>query len=381
MKRIIITGFILCTAFFLSQDLFAQGKAKSGPKYWYKRHVPKRAKHGHKWVWTKRREYVSFGLNLNAINYFGDIVPRPTFTSTDIRMTRPQISAFVQKRFRPQVTGRLSLGWGRVLGTDSVTADRENDHDVFRYIRNASFRNDIFELVGTMKFDLMQEPRLNREFYNRPKSIVPYLTMGVGVFYHNPQAKAPEEFGGDWESLQPLGTEGQGRTKMITEIDPETGEEEEREVSIGDRYSKWQITFPVGIGFRKQVSPRLDIAFEVSYRFMLTDYLDDVSNMYQDLGVFGDDELAKAFHDRSREGDREVYLQQLFQQGDIAHVPTDYTYTGVDGRTYTTYTGFGEDRFPDNIRGNRRDRDVYLLTGFHFIYVLAPEQTRCPIRF
>ncbi len=352
-------------------------QAKGGYKYWYKRNVIRRAPHNHRWIWSKRREYWTVGLNVSGMNYFGDIVPRPDFTSTDIRFTRPYISAFVTKRFRPQLTWRFMIGWGRAAGADSTSADPKNTHDTFRYIRNASFRNDVVEFTNSINIDLASETRLNKEYYKRPTGIIPYVTLGIGVFYHNPKTKTPTQFGGDWVSLQPIGTEGQGRTREVT-MDTVV-----KTINYGDKYSRWQVCFPLGIGFRKKLSPKWDLAFEINYRFMLTDYFDDVSRKYVDPGVFGDDELGRALHDRSRENGRADRLAAMLDEGSLAYwgAKNSETFTGVDGKTYTTFIGFGNENNVDNIRGNSRDRDVYLVSGFHLSYILAPESVVCPLRF
>ncbi|MCC5944041.1 MAG: hypothetical protein JJT94_03850 [Bernardetiaceae bacterium] len=374
MKKFIFLLFLIPFIFCFS-TAEAQNY-KPGQKYWYKRVVPKRATNGHGWVWTKRREYISAGLNISSISYFGDIVPRPDFLSTDLRFTRPSIGIFVQKRFRPQFTGRFAFRWGRILSADSSTADKMDGDAVFRYIRNAHFRNDIFEISAIGQIDLMSAHKLNTEYFRRPKQFIPYIVGGFAAFYHNPMARAPEPIPGDvadwdvgeWVPLQPLGTEGQGRTTLAG--DP-----------IGDKYSRLQVAFPLGMGVRKRISDRIDIEFEFSYRFLLTDYLDDVSTMFQDLSIFGsntgEDALARAFHDRSREGDRAVRLRELYSAGEMAYLPDDYTTpTG-----YRRFVGFGNDAFPDNIRGNSRDNDVYLLMGFRLIYIFPPQQVRCPVHF
>lgn len=353
-------------------------QAKGGYKYWYKRNVIRRAPHNHRWIWSKRREYWTVGINASAMNYFGDIVPRPEFTSTDIRFTRPYISVFATKRFRPQMTGRFMIGWGRAAGADSTSASPTTNHDVFRYIRNASFRNDVVEFSTSINIDLASEERLNKEYYKRPSGIIPYVTLGIGVFHHNPKAKTPSQFGGDWVALQPIGTEGQGRSRQVSVNDSVT-----RTISYGDKYSRWQVCFPLGIGFRKKLSAKWDLAFEVNYRFMLTDYFDDVSRKYVDPGLFGDDELGRAMHDRSREDGRADRLAAMFDEGNLAYwgAKSSETFTGVDGKTYTTFIGFGNENNIENIRGNSRDRDVLLVTGFHLSYILAPESVVCPLRY
>lgn len=371
---------LLCLALFLgffSADFtpfLSEAEAQVGNKYYYgKRQGP----HNHRWVWTKRKRYYSVGLTLGAINYFGDITPQQNFLSTDIEFTRVGIGIDIQKRIRPQWSWELSLNYGRLMAADSLSAGTSGDNQ-FRYIRNLHFRNDVFSAAFMLQFDLIAREKMNTEFYDRSNQFVPYIVGGVGVVFHDPQAKTPERAydgsapqwePGEWVSLQPLGTEGQGRT------DPETGQ------IIDDRYSKVQIAFPVGFGVRKKLGPRWDISVEFNYYFFLTDYLDDVSQSYVDPGIFTSDDpseqdyLAQALHDRSQP------YNTARLNGVTDYVPPLTTYTGQDGEVYNSYLGFGNDQFPDNIRGNVRDNDVFMVTGFTLRYIIPREGVRCPIRF
>lgn len=351
-------------------------QAQTGKKYHYGR---KRARHGHNWVWSKRKQYISVGLVMSSINYFGDITPKQSLTSTDFKFSRAYLGFYAEKRFRPQWSWRAQFAWGRIKGDDTKSASPTHPDNQYRYIRNLHFRNDVFELGITGRFDMIDPEKANQVFYKRTNKIVPYLTFGLAVFYHNPKARAPapndgapnpnaEWELGKWTSLQELGTEGQGRTFINS-----AGETE----SYKKKYSKVQLAIPLGIGIRKKISQRIDVSLEFSYRYLLTDYLDDVSGNYIDPGTFGNDpqeNLARAFNDRSREGGRRVAGETLYN-------PPTYTFTGVDGRVYKTYVGFGNNQFSDNIRGNSNDRDVYTLTGFHISYIIPPEGVRCPIRF
>ncbi|TAD98093.1 MAG: hypothetical protein EAZ97_11375 [Bacteroidetes bacterium] len=322
-------------------DIFAQKRSFRPP-------------HRQSWTWNKQRQgYASIGFGLNAMNYFGDITPFPGFYSTDIRYTRGNFSVFAQKRYSRVLTGRVMFAYGVLTGADSISASKTSSHDQFRYIRNLSFRNEIYELTVSGLFDLAGHSEV---FYDRPHKVIPYVTFGLGVFYHNPQSNAPEAFGGDLVNLRPLGTEGQGRE------------------GYDAPYSKFQLAIPIGFGFRKRIGQRWDLSFEVNMRFLITDYLDDVSKTYIDLGTFADDDLARAMHDRSKEGNRKL---------ETDYVPSDYTYIGVDGRSYTVFDGYGNDKqygVDTNIRGNARDKDSFLATGIHLAYLL-PGQIRCPEPF
>ncbi len=343
MKKTIFILFFLCFLFQIS-EVSAQRKRWRPP-------------HKQKWTWNKFRQgYQSIGFAVNAMNYFGDITPLQGFYSTDVRFTRANFSIFYMKRFSPSFTGRAMFSYGRLAGADTITTNPKDGDDQFRYIRNLHFRNDIWELSLTGVVDLVSHREV---FYDRPTKVIPYLVFGIAGFYHNPQAQTPAALGGDWVDLRPLGTEGQNIAGN----------------PYGTPYSKWQVAFPLGIGFRKRIAQRWDLSFEVCARVLITDYLDDVSKNYVDLGVF-ENETAKAMHDRSRENGRQEYLRG----GVTAFVPSDFTYIGKDGRRYTTFVGFGNDYYPDNIRGNVRDRDFYTITGIHLSYIL-PGQVRCPETF
>jgi hypothetical protein len=342
------------------------------------------AQHYQKWVWFKRKQYISFGASINAMNYFGDITPSQSFTSLDIRYTKPSISIFVQKRLKPHFSARLMFTYGRIEG-DDATADPKDINNQFRFARNLHFRNDIFELSASGILDLVGNRGV---FYQRPSKVIPYLTFGIAAFYHNPQAIAPDKdqlgnstkAGGEWVDLQPLGTEGQGRGK---------------DGAFATPYSRIQVAFPLGVGLRYKISSRIDIGLEIAYRFTFTDYLDDVSGMYTDLAVFGDDNLARAMHDRSKEGGL-ARLAGARDEGTLTR-PNEWYTAGnaarraayLDGLGITnsyntayfpTYYSFGNPAHGDTNRGNKTDNDVYITTAFTLTYIM-PGQVRCPEPF
>jgi hypothetical protein len=177
-----------------------------------------------------------------------------------------------------------------------------------------------------------------RSFLKRP-DFIPYFFTGIAYFHHNPQARTPAAFGGRWIDLQPLMLEGK-------------------------KYSLNQVAIPVGLGFRYKLSQRLDLAFEIGWRFTSTDYLDDVSGSYTDPSSFGDNTLAVAMADRSMEGlQQDSYLQQ--------YVAQQQGYDTQGG--YTTVNGYGRN---GDQRGNPHRKDVYIITGFHLMYII--NDVRCP---
>ena len=180
-------------------------------------------------------------------------------------------------------------------GADAESANANDlGNGIYRYQRNLSFRNRIKELSFVASFDLFE----NMATYISRVKWTPYGFVGIACFLHNPQAQAPATDlhgnplpnAGEWLNLQDLGTEGQNATLL------------ESDVNHGIKsYKKFQAAIPFGIGARFRLNEMLDLSAELGFRYLFTDYIDDVSKNYVDLGVFGNDELAKAMSYRSNE--------------------------------------------------------------------------------
>ena len=302
---------------------------------------------------NKELRYTTVGVGVNAINYFGDLSPRPGNFSTDISFTRAGFGLMVNRRIASRVFLRGSFNWATMRGDDFESADPEDPESRDRYVRNLQFRNRIFELSGTAIFDLIR----NHGFYVKRARFTPYIFAGVAVFHHNPQAKVPEfNFNGtepsnigDWVDLQPLGTEGQNN-----------------EASGVDVYHKVQISIPAGLGVRFKLNKNFDLAFEMGYRILFFDYIDDVSTEYPDYGLL-DNDLARTLSGRSSEpfavvsGDERnaELLQTIFQ--------SRTSYVGADNNSYTV----ASDNLPGARRGDPNDNDWYVVTSLQLTYVIG----------
>lgn len=304
----------------------------------------------------RRNVYNAVGLSLNAFNYYGDLSPSPKKISTDLSLTRPAIGVSFVHRFGPRYQLVGSFMYGGIRGSDEKSADRNDEENgVFRYNRNLSFRNRIKELSVVAQIDLFEN---NATYISRVRG-TPYIYAGLAVFHHNPQAQAPgtDASGrptgqaGKWVDLQPLGTEGQFANLQ------------EGDANYGLKpYKRIQVAIPFGLGVRFRLTDLIDIAGEFGFRYTFTDYLDDVSGNYVDLGAFGDNTLAAAMSYRSNE------------------VATpNYTYTGRDGRTYNVVAGYGSE-YTDNIRGNNSDKDLYMVTTIRATYIIGKNYHRAKFR-
>ena len=185
------------------------------------------------------------GFSVGTSQYFGDLNPNPRFNTPNIAA-----SAFFRKMFGPYVALR-------VAGTYTFLAysDRYNTSNEFMYRRNLSFNTNVWELAlqGDFNFFKYVPGSENHRF-------TPYVTFGAGIFGYNPYTY----YQGQKVYLRPLGTEGQGSA------------------AYPDRktYGSMAVCFPIGVGVKYSLNQKINVGFEVLYRFTTTDYLDDVSSTY-----------------------------------------------------------------------------------------------------
>jgi hypothetical protein len=353
MKRV----FYLCLMIVLmlgSTEAFSQLNRKAIKKN------NRRISHfrGKKFHFGKEKIYNSLGISLNAFNYYGDLAPKPTRFSTDITFTRPALGLSFTHRFGPRYQLTAGFMYGTLRGSDIESADKgDASSGIFRYQRNLSFRNRIKELSVVATLDLFE----NQATYISRVKWTPFAFLGVAVFHHNPKAQVPDTDlngnplpnAGEWIALQPLGTEGQN------------GGLQEGDVNYGiEPYKLIQLAIPFGAGVRFRINEVMDFSAELSFRYLFTDYIDDVSNNYVDLSVFGGDELAKAMSYRSSE---------VVDPSQLVATQTR------DGQTYNLLPGYGQE-YPENYRGHSSDRDIYMVTSFRLTYILGKTFHRAKFR-
>lgn len=320
---------------------------------------------------SKSKQYIAIGGSINALNYFGDLAPKSNAASTDISFTRPGLGIIASFRLNPFNSVNVQFMYGRLQGSDFTSANPEGELSKYRYVRNLHFRNDIKELSVNWALDLLP----NHGTFMTRLPLTPYVTLGAAVFHHDPKAKVPEydnihqytaaqiqsgelpephPDAGKWVRLKPLGTEGQYQ-----------------EDSGVKPYSNFQFAIPIGFGLRFKVSRHLDLSVEIAYRHLFFDHIDDVGGKYVDLGSFPESangDLARTMADPSRQpyshtgASRDMFA--------LYETASELTYTGKDGKEYTTFRGFGHEH-ETNIRGNANDNDIYVVTNFKLTYVLG----------
>lgn len=228
-------------------------------------------------VSAQRGYKYEFGVGTGVANYLGEIGgrsgdARPLFLDAKIAKSRLTGLGYVRYRFDPLFSVRVSANYLRIAGDDALTISPG------RRYRNLSFRNDIFDVEGSVQYMFFSSDK-PMGVYSRSKLFFSaYLTAGIGAFHHNPKAF----YQGSWVALQPLQTEGV-------------------------RYSKWGYCVPMGVGGYVTVTRRKKahrVGIEVNWRYTNTDYLDDVSTDWKNPAELSSS-LSAALSNRNPEVERQ----------------------------------------------------------------------------
>ncbi len=152
------------------------------------------------------------------------------------------------------LTGHFSVLSGINYGKVAA-ADKFNKPDLQQ--RNLSFQSQIFE------WNLMAEYNL---FDLSERRFTPYAFAGIAVYHFDPFAF---DTLGNKVFLKPLSTEGEGLAQYPN----------------NKPYSLTQFAIPFGAGIKLRVTDNVTLAYEIGFRKLFTDYLDDVSSRYVDQTI------------------------------------------------------------------------------------------------
>jgi hypothetical protein len=120
--------------------------------------------------------------------------------------------------------------------------------------RNLSFETGIYEVNGLLEYNFID---LTRHRFS------PYAFAGLALYHFDPFAY---DSLGHKVYLQPLSTEGEGLAAYPGQ----------------KPYNLLQLAIPFGAGVKLRISDGVVIAYEINFRKLFTDYLDDVSTFYVD---------------------------------------------------------------------------------------------------
>jgi hypothetical protein len=211
------------------------------------------------------------GFWLGGANYFGDLN-----NNTSFKGMGPAAGLYLRNNIGSRIAFKHGVSFGMVQ-----FADRWSDNE-FNLQRNLSFRSNIVELSSQFEFNFLSYVRQN-VYKSQGKRWTPYFTIGISMFYYNPQAR----YNNTWYDLQPLGTEGQTETNYTQK----------------SKYSLFSFAVPIGGGIKFNLNKYFSIGIEIANRKTFTDYLDDVSTTYTNALSLpdGDKGIAYRLADRSGE--------------------------------------------------------------------------------
>ena len=213
------------------------------------------------------------------VNLFGGISNYSGDLQNKIFTTDQSNGAFglgLQYDLTPNISVLSGLNYGKVSA-----ADKFNKPEL--QLRNLSFQSQIFE------WNLMGEYNV---FDISEKRFTPYAFAGIAVYRFNPYAY---DTLGNKVYLKPLSTEGEGLSQYP-----------------GSKpYSLIQFAIPFGAGIKLRVTDNVTIAYEIAFRKLFTDYLDDVSTHYADetilLNAKGPEAVEMAYRGNEVKGGNPTY--------------------------------------------------------------------------
>lgn len=218
-------------------------------------------------VYSQSRE---IGIMVGFSGYKGDLNP----TMFNKKLIRPAIGIQYRRCYSNHWSFRSGISLIKINGDDALSAN------VYQLNRNLMFKSNLVEFHIGYEFNFFPYQTANPNTF-----FSPYIFGGIALFRFNPKA----ELKGEWFTLQPLHTEGQG-TEAFPNRKP---------------YSRTTVSLPFGGGIKFKLKKRLGFQLEMGVRKTYTDYLDDVSTTYADpsqirkeygkvAGQLSDRSLAKA---------------------------------------------------------------------------------------
>ncbi|ANQ47509.1 hypothetical protein KMW28_15670 [Flammeovirga yaeyamensis] len=188
---------------------------------------------------TAKKRYWSYGGTLTSTNYMGDLAPVNSKGSIDWGSTRAQWGGFIQKRYAPRISARLSLSNMFFAGSDKdagLNPDRGLSFNTWGFNLNLQGVIDLFPNAGV--------------YYRRPKVPIPYVALGLGAIYSN--YTVSQDASADYVGVK------------ITD-----------EMKQGDVFT---YNVPLSLGVRYKLSTHLDIGLEGTLNFTGSDKIDGIDN-------------------------------------------------------------------------------------------------------
>lgn len=153
---------------------------------------------------------------------------------------------------------RLQFLYGKIEAYDIQS------NDVFKRYRNLNFSSTILELSALLEVNFFKyKPGVLHK-----QNKTPYLFFGIAGYNFKPKGL----YNDSWYDLQALNTEGQNTS-----------------ANTDKPYKLNQIAFPMGLGYKVNVTENFTFGIEYGARLLFTDYLDDVSKKYVDPTILANE--------------------------------------------------------------------------------------------
>lgn len=197
---------------------------------------------------------MELGLGLGIANAFTDLAAsnarsQPAVTDIYARGLLPALSLYLRYDSGNIFAIKGSFNTCQLKANDAWSSDLEVVN------RGKAFTNTIYEGSITGELHLPRD-------YSHPKrdinsnQIDPYLFVGLGLFYHQPDVQG----------------------EPIDDFD--------EAMNTPDLYSNWQLSVPMGMGVHWNMSSRWKMGWEVNFRYTFFDYLDGVTRPYSTRNDF-----------------------------------------------------------------------------------------------
>lgn len=179
-------------------------------------------------VWYQRldAQEKEIGAWLGGATYFGDIN-----TNNSLLQMRPAGGLLARYNKKNFLSYKVAISFGQIAGSDN------RSEAIFQTVRGYSFRTNIIEVAGHVEVHFLEYVK-----GDDIKRFTPYIFTGLGGIYFF------------------------GNTKFA-----------EKE------YSSFQIVIPYGVGIKYNLNYNWCIGLEAGNRATFTDYLDDVSTVYNSV--------------------------------------------------------------------------------------------------
>jgi Outer membrane protein beta-barrel domain len=288
-------------------------------------------------------KYSTLSLGVGSTHFYGDVGPENFLKAVSKNMGW-NISLSYSYALSKKIQIGANLSYIRLVGDDFYA-----DNDL-NYIRNLHFRNDIKQL----SFFFQYHPLSYSTDYKKRLAFSPYVTVGAGYFFHNPETKLPQTLGDRWVDLQPQGTEGQGLNPVYS-----------------FPYKLSGFALPLGLGVRYKYNSKIDLSFEITYHILFTDYIDDVSRIYPNPLLISN-EITEALSNRSRE----PFSSSTGQSR------ADRIISFLKGQGEDTSQPFSSNNpafgLVGSDRGNSLNNDSYMITSLRIHFILPESTLKCP---